>query len=82
MMLAVAQPVVHQLKDVGLRVLQPSDLDATSDVAVALLEPGGIAGVYPKDPRLRRLAACAIGILDSELRLASLPLAYAVVDGM
>jgi hypothetical protein len=67
---------VHQLKDVGLRVLPPSDLDATGDVAVALLEPFSVAGVHPEHPRLRRLLVGAIGMLDGELRLAFLPLAH------
>jgi hypothetical protein len=78
-LLAVAQPVVHQLEDVCLRVSPPEDLDPVGDVAEALLEPGRVAGVRPEHPRLGRPLAGAVGMLDGELRLASLLLACNVV---
>jgi hypothetical protein len=62
---------VHQLKDVGLRISPPSDLDPVGDVAVALFEPGRVASVYLEHLRLRRQLARAVGILDSKMRLAS-----------
>jgi hypothetical protein len=70
----VTQPVVHQLKDIRRRI-SPSDLDPVGNVAKALLEPSGVAGIDPEHPHLARLLACAIGIFDGELRLASLLLA-------
>jgi hypothetical protein len=65
--LATAQPVMHQLKDVCLRILPPKDLDAFGYVAVALLEPRCTAGVHPEHPRLRRSVTRPVRILDGEL---------------
>ncbi|KAI1523923.1 hypothetical protein PtrSN001A_011097 [Pyrenophora tritici-repentis] len=72
---------MHQLENVGLRVSPPKDLDAVGNVAIALLEAGDIAGMHPEHPRLSQLLSRAIGMLNSKLRLASLPLACAAVDG-
>lgn len=72
LLLATMQPVVHQLEDVGSGIQSPGDADAVGNVAVALLEPGGVAGMHPEHPRLRRPLARAVGMLDGELRLASL----------
>lgn len=76
---AIAKPVVHQLEDIRLWVSPSSNLDLGGDVAVALLEPGGVASIHPEHPRLRRPLACALGMLDGmldgKLRLSSLPLA-------
>jgi hypothetical protein len=69
--LARAQPVVHQLKDVRLWVVPASELDAVGDVAEALLEPGSAAGVRPQYPSLWRRIMRAISMLDGKLRLAS-----------
>jgi hypothetical protein len=66
---------VHQLEDVRLQVLSPSDLDPVGDAAVALPELIGIAGVHPEHPRLKRLLVGAVGMLDGKLRLAFRPLA-------
>jgi hypothetical protein len=49
--------------------------DPVGNVAKALLEPSGVAGVDPEHPHLARLLACAMGIFDGELRLATLLLA-------
>ena len=70
-LLAVTQPVVYQLEDVRLRILPPSDFDAVGHVAVALLEPSSVTSMHPEHPHLRRPLVGAIGMLDSELRLAS-----------
>lgn len=70
-LLAVAQPVVHQLGDVRLRVLPPGGLDPVGNLAEALLEPRCVAGVHPEHSRLRRLLVRTIGMLDGQLRLSS-----------
>jgi hypothetical protein len=45
--LLIAQPVVHQLKHVRLRVLAPADLDQLCYLLEALLQPRRVAGVRP-----------------------------------
>jgi hypothetical protein len=77
-LLAVTQPVVYQLKDVRLRILPPSDFDAVGHVTVpvALPEPSSVTSMHPEHPRLRRPLVGTIGMLDSELRLASQLLVY------
>ena len=81
-MLAVAQPVVHQLKDIHLRILAPLKLDVIGNVAEALLVPGWITSMHPQYPRLRRLLVRTIGVLDSKLRLASLLSAFGAAEAV
>ena len=69
--LSLAQPVVHQLEHVRLRLLAPAHLDQFSDLAEALLQPRRVARVRPQYPRLRRAFGGAIAVLDSQLRLAA-----------
>lgn len=69
--LATAQPIVHQFENVCFGFLPPKDLDAVSYLAIALLKPRCIAGVHPEHPRFCRPVARAVGMLNSELRLAS-----------
>ena len=69
-LIGVAHPVMHQLKDVDLRILSSFDLDTVGDVAEAQLEPGGAAGMRPQYPRPWQRLARAVAVLDGQLRLA------------
>jgi hypothetical protein len=60
-----AQPVVHELKYIGSRILSTRDLGAVCNFAVALLEPGGVACMNPEHPRLACLFSDAVGIFHS-----------------
>ena len=52
------------------------------DVVKTLLEPSGVAGMDPEYPGFGRLLTDAIGMLDGELRLASLQSAHGVRSGV
>lgn len=76
--LFVAQPVVHQLEDIGRWILSSRDLDAICYVSKALLKPGGIACVRPEHPFFRRAISSSISVFDGELRFALQRLAISI----
>jgi hypothetical protein len=56
-------------------ISSPGNLDPVRYVAEALFEPDSVAGVYPEHPRVARLLACTVSMLNGKLRLAALLLA-------
>lgn len=58
------------------------NLNVVCDVVKTLLEPSGVAGMDPEYPGFGRLLTDAIGMLDGELRLASLQSAHGVRSGV
>lgn len=68
-LLAIAQPVVHKLEYVCLRIPPSKDLDRICNIAIALLKPGRVARVDPKNERVRRSLSGLVRIFDGKLRL-------------
>ena len=67
----VAQPVMNELKDIGLGIRPTRDLDLVCNLPIALLKTGCVARVDPEDPRLRRSVSYSVRVFDSKLRLPS-----------
>jgi hypothetical protein len=56
---------MHQLEDVGLRILSVGNLDLVGDGTAALFKARGITGVYPKYSGVGRLRVREVGELNS-----------------
>jgi hypothetical protein len=68
----VSQPVVNQLKYVGLRIIPVRDLDVVGNFPKTLLETGGITRVDPEHARIGRSLFKSIAVFDGKLRLSFL----------
>jgi hypothetical protein len=53
LLLAITQPVVHKLEYISLGIPPAGDLGAVCNLPIALLKPGLVACVDPKDPCFR-----------------------------
>jgi len=70
-LLFVAQPAIHELKDIGLGILPTRDLDLVCNLPIALLETDCVARVDPENPCLRRSVSDSVRVFDGKLRLPS-----------
>jgi hypothetical protein len=75
-MLAVLQPVIYQPKDIGLGILPPKQLHCVGDLPVALLKPGGVAGIDPENPRFRFALVDLVCIFYRQLRFSVRQICY------
>jgi hypothetical protein len=69
--LRVAQPVVHQLEHIRLRVPPAAHLDLVGDFPEALLQSRRVADMRPEHPRVRRQLGSAVAVLDGQLRFSA-----------
>ena len=67
----VAQPVAHELENIGRWVLPSRDLDTICDISKALLKSGSVTSMNPEHPCFQRAVSNSIGVFDCELRFAS-----------
>jgi hypothetical protein len=51
-LLFLAQPVIHELEYVGLRIVPTRNLDLICNFPIALLEARCVARVDPENPRI------------------------------
>ena len=65
--LPLMQPVMYELEYIGLGTLAPRNLNLVCDISIALLRTGGVARVYPENPRFRRSFSGSVRIFDGNL---------------